>query len=121
MINKVILMIIGIAVLLFSGCLIIDVIPELENPFIITFSGVREYLPQGTEMKITAHTIDEYGYEIIPESYEWYLNGEEIPDAEDDTVQVGPSLELGIYWLDLIVQKDRILSSERVIFWVVEP
>ena len=78
MLHKVIVMIIGIAVLLFSGCLIIEVLPELENPFMITFSGAREYLPQGDEMEITAHTVDEYGNEIIPESYEWYLNGEVI-------------------------------------------
>ena len=121
MVNKVILLIIGIVVLLFSGCLVIDVVPELENPFIITFSGAREYLPQGDEMEVTAHTVDEYGVEILPESYEWYLNGEMIPEEEDDTVKVGSSLELGLYWLDLVVQKDFILSSERVIFEVVEP
>ena len=120
MVNKVIIMIVGIAVLLFSGCLVIEVLPELENPFMITFSGAREYLPQDTEMEIKAHTADEYGNEIIPESYEWYLNGEIVPEAKEDTITVGPSLELGIYWLDLIVKKDLILSSERVIFEVVE-
>ena len=118
MMKKINIILIGVLLLLVPGCLILEITPELDNPFIITFTGVMEDLPLGEEMEITANITDENGIDVIPDSYEWYLDGELIPDQNGDTIWIGNTLELGVYWLDLIVTKDSILSSDRVIFEV---
>ncbi len=117
--KKINIILIGVLLLLVPGCLILEITPELDNPFIITFSGVREELPLDEEMEIAANTTDENGIDVIPDSYEWYLDGELIPDQNGNMIRIGRTLELGVYWLDLIVTKDSILSSDRVIFEVI--
>ena len=60
---------------------------------------------------------DENGKTVVPKIYEWYLKGELFEDGED-TVFLKGTLEIGTYWLDLIVGTDEVLSSEQVEFVV---
>jgi hypothetical protein len=102
-----------------SGCLSITVDPKLDNPFQITLTGVRELLPLGEQMTVTAAVMDENGCTICPDSYEWYLRGSLLPE-KSGTIIIGKELETGSYVLDLVVSKGSVPSSEGAVFEVVE-
>ena len=101
-----------------SGCVIM-IDPELDNPYEITLSGVRELLPYGEEMTVTATVADEFGKKVRPDRYEWFLRGSPLAE-ESDTITLGSDLETGLYELDLIVTKDGVPSSQGASFEVVE-
>jgi hypothetical protein len=130
--KKVVFTLLIIMVLLSFGCVVIPITEELENPFIITISWNGDMLeldPDTGELPIQildekgavvqATVNDEYGNLVIPEIYEWYLKGILIEDG-DDTIYLDNTLQIGTYWLDLIVGKGAILSSEQVDFIVVK-
>jgi len=102
-----------------TGCLVLTIEPEMNNPFIITLDGTKEVLQKGEEMTITVSVTDENGAEVVPDSYEWYLQGAELPE-NDSTITIGSSLETGIYVLDIVITKASIMSSESFTFDVVE-
>jgi len=124
----IVLLFIVIIILLFSNCAVITITEDLENPFIITFTWNGETLvPDSETGELPVQTLDENGAEVkalvadengknvVPDIYEWYLKGELFEDGED-TIFLNGTLEIGIYWLDLIVGEDEILSSEQVEF-----
>jgi hypothetical protein len=102
-----------------SGCLSIAIEPQLDNPYQITLSGVRESLPWGEQMTVTAEVTDEYGCWVCPDRYEWYLRGSLLAE-KSGALTIGKELETGLYVLDLIVTKDGVPSSQGADFEVVE-
>lgn len=104
---------------LLPGCLVLNIEPELQNPMTITFDGVQDILHLGDNMNVTAIVEDEYGNEITPDEYEWYLDGNQLSEKSNN-VTVGSSLTPDQYTLDLVVINDSILSSDSVSFQVVE-
>jgi hypothetical protein len=85
----------------------------------ITFDGARDVLLYGENMDVTAIVEDENGNKIIPDKYEWYLDGNQLSEKSKN-ITIGSGLAPDQYTLDLIVIKDLILSSESVGFQVVE-
>jgi hypothetical protein len=121
------LIIIGI-VLFFCGCVVVNITEDLQNPYLITMTWNGETLvPDPETGELPVQTLDENGVEVkalvtdengkivVPDIYEWYLKGELFEEGED-TVFLNGTLEIGTYWLDLIVGEDEILSSEQVEF-----
>jgi hypothetical protein len=96
------------------GGLELEIITEMENPIEITFSGAMEFLPSGTNMTVSASTSEPV------DSYQWYLKGDPINGETGNTITIGETLEPGTYWLDLVVIKGSILSSEGIVFEVVQ-
>lgn len=122
---------IGLFLFIF-GCQIFLIIPELENPFIITlYWNDQELMPDPDTGElpvqnldesgavVEAEVTDEYGEKVIPEVYEWYISGELIKQGVN-SVFLDNSMGIGNYWLDVIVGKDSILSSEHVDFIIME-
>jgi hypothetical protein len=124
------LLLIGIGmVLLFSGCVVVTITEDLQNPFLITMTWNGKVLEPDSESGrlpiqtfnlngavITATVTDEYGDPVLPDVYEWYLKGELIEEWHDNTVVLDDTLEMGMYWLDIIVGKGTIISSEQLEF-----
>lgn len=114
--------------MLFSSCAVITIVEDLENPFNITFTwNDVTLLPDSDTGELPVQTLDddgavvqasvtdEDGNPVVTKMYEWYLNGELFEEGED-IVFISGTLEIGTYWLDLIVGKGEILSSEQVEF-----
>jgi hypothetical protein len=97
-----------------SGGLELEIITEMENPIEITFSGALEFLPLGSNMTVFASTSEPV------DSYQWYLRGMPVSGETGNTITIGETLELGTYWLDLVVVKGSILSSEGIVFEVIQ-
>jgi len=53
-----------------------------------------------------------------PDTYQWYLNGDSIPDATSSSITIGSVLAIGNYSLDLLVIKGTSISSAGVFFTV---
>ena len=102
-----------------SGCLVLTVDPQLDNPYQITLCGVEDVLSLGEQMVVTATVKDENGCPVFPDKYEWYLRGSLLP-AKCGTIVIGQALDTGLYTLDVIVSKDGVPSSEGAVFEVVE-
>ena len=97
------------------GSVELDIALSLDNPITITFSGEQPTIVEGSSMTVTA-TLDPTG---TPDSYQWYLNGA----AESGgwpSITTGSALGPGNYWLDLVVKRGDILSSDYVLFQVGE-
>jgi hypothetical protein len=90
----------------------VTIVPDLQDPIEITLVGAVEQLSQDESMTVTADTGD-----AAVDEYKWYLNGDEV--ATGETVTIGPGLEPGFHWLDVIVTAGPVLSSARVEFEVV--
>jgi len=123
---------IGIIIFFLLGCVNFLITTDLENPFVITILWNDVELvpdPDTGELPlqmldadgavVTALVFDENGVPVVPEIYEWYLRGELIKQNAD-TVTLDNSPGIGSYWLDIIVGKDTILSSEQVEFIIIE-
>lgn len=123
---------IGITIFFLLGCVNFLITTDLENPFVITILWNDVELvpdPDTGELPlqmldadgavVTALVFDENGVPVVPEIYEWYLRGELIKQNVD-TVTLDNSPGIGSYWLDIIVGKDTILSSEQVEFIIIE-
>lgn len=96
------------------GGLELEIITDMENPIEIIFSGALEILPSGSNMTVFASTSE------LVDSYQWYLKGNPISGEIGNTITIGETLEPGTYWLDLVVIKDSILSSEGIVFEVIQ-
>jgi hypothetical protein len=118
--------------LFLCGCVVLTITEELENPFVITMTWngetlipdqetgeLPEQILDGDGAVVRARIADEDGKIVIPEIYEWYLKGELIQEGTEE-LYLDSTLEVGIYWLDLIVGKGEILSSEQLDFVVVQ-
>ena len=123
---------IGIIIFFLLGCVNFLITTDLENPFVITILWNDVELvpdPDTGELPlqmldadgavVTALVFDENGVPVVPEIYEWYLRGELIKQ-NSDTITLDNSPGIGSYWLDIIVGKDTILSSEQVEFIIIE-
>ena len=112
------------------GCVVFSITSDMENPFVLTLIWNGETLTpdpetgdlpvqtiNGESVMVQVMVEDENGNMITPELYEWYLTGELIAEG-NDTVYIDKSLEIGVYWLDVIVGKGDVLSSEQVDFIV---
>ena len=123
---------IGITIFFLLGCVNFLITTDLENPFVITILWNDVELvpdPDTGELPlqmldadgavVTALVFDENGVPVVPEIYEWYLRGELIKQ-NSDTITLDNSPGIGSYWLDIIVGKDTILSSEQVEFIIIE-
>ena len=115
--------------LLFSGCVVVTITEDLQNPFIITIKWNDVELETDTKTgQLPVQTLDEKGavveaivedeYEnpVFDATYEWYLNGELVEAWDGSKIELNGTMANGFYWLDLIVGKGVILSSERVEF-----
>lgn len=121
----------GLFLFLF-GCVVLTITEELENPFVITMTWngetlipdqdtgeLPEQILDGNGAVVSACIFDEDGKIVIPEIYEWYLKGELIQEGAEE-IYLDSTLGVGVYWLDLIVGKGEILSSEQLDFVVVQ-
>jgi len=111
---------------------VIPITAELENPFIITVSwDKQELIPENGELppqtlykesvSVHASVFDEYENPLSLEDldiFEWYVNGQPVVEYKTDTITIEKPQSKGTYWLDIIVGKDLILSSEHVRFTV---
>ncbi len=97
------------------GGLDLTIIDSLDNPIDITFSGVREFLPEGTDMTVTAATSEPV------DSYHYFLQGAPLTASKTNpSITLGSDLPPGTYWLSLKVLKGQIISTESVVFEVVQ-
>lgn len=96
------------------GAIEVIVSSDLQNPLDIKFSGGRSTLEFKTSMTVTAVCSD------IPDSYQWFLNGSEIPGETKNYITIGSTLPLGYYNLNLLVKKGNIFSSEGFPFSIKE-
>jgi len=87
----------------------------MEAPIDVTLSGARNVLAAGESMTVIA----EPGEPV--ERYEWYLQGEPIEGATDASITLGESLSGGLYRLDVLVTRGMVMSSENVVFEVIDP
>jgi hypothetical protein len=124
-----------------NGTLTFDIIPDLQNPIeiaiefdgtVLTPDPIDGSLPVqtvtfGTPSLVVAATYtDENGVSINAadlDMQEWYHRADEILAANDsNTVTLGSQgmneLAVGTHWLDLLIQKGPVLSSQRVIYVV---
>ena len=95
-----------------GGNLEINIDQEMNNPLDITLSGNRPELQAGESMTVTASA------SIAPDSWQWYLNGEEIAAADSDIFVLDETLPPGHYWLDVMAVKGNIVSSQGCLFSV---
>jgi len=79
--------------------------------------------PSGYNISVTAYPqVD--GTNIAVDNYEWYLNGVYIDpagittsaDNKNSRYVTGASLQQGVYWIDVLVEKEGVLGSRRVRF-----
>jgi hypothetical protein len=127
------ILIIAVIVMLFSGCMVVTITEDMQNPFIITMTWYygekgETLLPDPETGQLPVQTLDvkgavveatvedEYGHPVIDATYEWYLNGELKQKGEKNTYELSGTLERGSYWLNIIVGKGEILSSEHIEF-----
>jgi hypothetical protein len=103
----------------------IGIDPDLQNPLLIGFEkdGVPLDDPEGDEIFET--TLTQGDSAVItaivtptPDTYSWYWRGGLVTNGDSFTID-GSVEDPGVYWLDLIVQKDAIYSSARVVVTVV--
>lgn len=92
----------------------LNITSNLQNPLDISLSGQQSSLALGENMTVSA-TVSQ-----TPTSYQWYLNGVQLNNETSNIITIGSTLSIGSYWLDLLVGKDGILSSEGVAFMVTE-
>lgn len=95
--------------------LIITIINDLENPIEINFSGVVDPLVIGNNMTVNATT-----YPSPVDTYQWRLDYVILDGETSPSVTFGSALSLGTHILTLRVTLDSIISSESIIFEVVE-
>jgi hypothetical protein len=91
----------------------VTIVPHLQDPIPINLIGAVDQLTSTGSMTVTADTGD-----AVVDGYRWYLNGEEV--GTEDSVVVGPGLDPGFHWLDVVVTAGSVLSSERARFEVVD-
>jgi hypothetical protein len=122
----------GMGVLL-SGCAVVTVIEDLQNPFLITITwdgtelspDAAGELPsqcysQSDAVVVEVAVSDEFGCDVVPESCEWYLE-DELIEKDTDSVELAGTLAVGVvHQLNVLVKKGAILSSESVQFQVIE-
>ena len=83
-----------------------DIVPEMDDPIEISFSGVEDPLYLGRDMTVTATMVpDSATY-----SYQWHLQGAPLP-GEPGARLPSKELPLGTYWLNLVVTGGSVLSS----------
>lgn len=95
------------------GGLAVGVTPNMQNPVEVTLSGNAETLDQGTNMTVSA-TVGE-----SEASYQWYLKGEAIDGATEAEITIGENLDVGVYWLDVIVTTGDTVGSATAVFEVI--
>lgn len=94
------------------GGLALTVVNGLDNPIEVTLDG-DESIPQGRTMQVTATTSESV------DGYSWYLQGTPIGVGAPSIV-VGEGLDVGHYWLSLVVTKGSVLGSGAWKFTVYE-
>lgn len=118
---------------LLSGCAVVTVIEDLQNPFLITITwdgteltpDAAGELPsqcysQSDAVVVEVAVSDEFGCDVVPESCEWYLE-DELIEKDTDSVELAGTLAVGVvHQLNVLVKKGAILSSESVQFQVIE-
>jgi hypothetical protein len=97
------------------GGLQLEITPDMQNPIEIGFNVAESVqLPPGGEVTVVATTSE------AVDGYQWYLQGVPLAGETTDTVTIGSGLEAGTYWLDLVVVKGGVLSSEGIVIEVTE-
>jgi pimeloyl-ACP methyl ester carboxylesterase len=96
------------------GNLSVTIIPDMQNPFQISFLGQVQALVPGTDMTVTATLSPS-----VPDpSYQWYLSGSALSEQTSSSITVGGTLQEGNYRLDLVAESDNVLSSSGFSFTV---
>ena len=106
-----------------AGGINITIIPDLQNPFDITFTdnGTGSDLvepatiTQGGSIDITAVPT------VAVTNYDWYVDGELIQTGGSDTFFYGDALAVGSYRVDVGATSGAILSSETFTLVVDAP
>ncbi len=94
------------------GSLQVTILPNLQNPFQISFQGQSQALAPGTDMTVSA------ALSPVPPSpsYQWYLDGSPLPGATGSSLTIGSALPVGANRLDLLVQAGGALAASGVSF-----
>lgn len=100
-----------------NGALNLDIVDDMQNPFLVSLSGVSGELTAGTSMQVSSSV--EPASETY--SYVWFLNGVMIPDETLSTITFGDTLAIGHYNLALRVSDGTVISSTVHYFSVVPP
>jgi hypothetical protein len=115
-----------VLLLALTGCLVVSITEDMQNPFTVTINWDGTALvPEPDTGSLPLQTLDENGAvvsvsvkdergsTVVPETYEWYINDELILTGSD-TVVIDGSRASGT--LSVIVGQGEILSSEQVLF-----
>lgn len=94
-----------------EGGLTLDIVVDMQNPIIITFTGQQSTIDLSADMTVSSITIP-----TPVDFYEWYLNGELV--GTDSSITIGSELNEGSYILSLIACKGRIMGSKSINFKV---
>nr|WP_319472846.1 Ig-like domain-containing protein [uncultured Sphaerochaeta sp.] len=100
-----------------NGALNLDIVNDMQNPFLVSLSGVSNELTAGTSMQVSS-SVDPSSETY---SYVWFLNGVMIPDETLSTITFGDTLAIGHYNLALRVSDGTVISSTVHYFSVVPP
>jgi hypothetical protein len=126
--NKVfiILLVMMVPLLATTGCLVVSITEDMQNPFTltVTWDGTVLVTDQDTGSLpvqtlnekgavVSVSVKDERGDTVVPETYEWYINDELILTGKE-SVFIDGSRASGT--LSVIVGQGEVLSSEQVFF-----
>ena len=100
-----------------NGALNLDIVDDMQNPFLVSLSGVSGELTAGTSMQVSS-SVDPSSETY---SYVWFLNGVMIPGETLSTITFGDTLAIGHYNLALRVSDGTVISSTVHYFSVVPP
>jgi hypothetical protein len=97
-----------------TGSANVTIIPAIQNPITITFTGQESQLPPAVDMTVSA-AFSETGV-----ACQWYLNGQLLSGETNTSITIGSALAKGNYRLDLGVTKGNVISSDHVQFSVLD-
>jgi hypothetical protein len=94
------------------GTASLTLVPNMQGPIEVSFSGQEAVLNPGTDMTVQATT----GQPV--DAYQWYLDGGLLTGQTVSAITTGSTLAQGAHRLDLVVRKQNIISSGAVFFLV---
>jgi alpha-tubulin suppressor-like RCC1 family protein len=100
-----------------SGAILVNIGTDLNSPYTIMLTGIEETIEHGNDMIVELNL----NPDTPPDGINWYMNGSIVPFETNPGIIIGPSglgLLPGSYWLDVLVRKGTMVSSQRARFHI---
>jgi len=96
-----------------QGSVVVQLADEITRPIAVSLSGLEASLTTEESMTVTASPA------VVVDSYQWYLDGQELSGQTSSQITLGPGLGVGQYALTVVVKKGALYSSQSALFTVV--